>query len=80
MITNHKSICFSLVLLHNIFGNYPFAGEQMDKSRRSDPEFYQMDHKLRYSVQNYSAAKLLCDTMMLDSVQADVFQIPFQHG
>lgn len=55
-------------------------GEQMDKSRRSDPVFYQMDHKLRQTVQTYSAAKLLCDTTEVTSVQADVFQIPSLHG
>lgn len=60
--------------------NFNFTGEQMDKSRRSDPNFYSSHFRLQETVQNYSAAKLLCDTMDVKSVQADVFQIPSQHG
>ena len=52
----------------------------MDKSRRSDAGFYSMDHRLRETVRNYSAAKLLCDTTGINSVQADVFQIPSING
>lgn len=48
----------------------------MERSRRSDPNFYSDNSRLEQTVDNYTAANLLCDTMGVNSVQKNVFLLP----
>lgn len=58
------------------------AGEQMLNTRCSDPNFYSVasanDPIIKQMVDNYTGAKLICDTTRLTSVPRNIFHVPSQ--
>lgn len=53
-------------------------GEQMINTRLSDDEFYTKvnDPNIKSIVENYTGAKLICETTKLTSVPKNIFHVP----
>lgn len=55
-------------------------GEQLLNTRCSDPNFYSVaaasDPIVKQIVENYTGAKLICDTTRLTSVPRNIFHVP----
>lgn len=54
------------------------SGEQMLNTRRNDELFYDkiMDPTVKQIIDNYTGAKLICDTTKLVSVPQNIFHVP----
>uniref|UniRef100_A0A6B2E8B5 Putative chorion peroxidase n=1 Tax=Phlebotomus kandelakii TaxID=1109342 RepID=A0A6B2E8B5_9DIPT len=55
-------------------------GEQLTNSRQTARNFYDNNFKLRHTVNEYTAANLLCDTTDLQVIQENVFRVPSEEN